>query len=172
MKLFKLTITIIFLLTANTLKAEIPYILNFNFVLNESNAGKKAQNFLKNKLDNGLKDLKNKETKIQEEEREIIKQKKLISAEDYKKKVSELRNKVSSLQKERNNFLETISKDRTKARNELLKNLNPILKEYMKEKNIRMIVDKKSILLADENLDITKEITKLLNEKLKSIKLN
>ena len=64
MKLFKLTITIIFLLTANTLKAEIPYILNFNFVLNESNAGKKAQNFLKNKLDNGLKDLKNKETKI------------------------------------------------------------------------------------------------------------
>ena len=96
----------------------------------------------------------------------------MISAEDYKKKVSELRNKVSSLQKERNNFLETISKDRTKARNELLKNLNPILKEYMKEKNIRMIVDKKSILLADENLDITKEITKLLNEKLKSIKLN
>ena len=42
----------------------------------------------------------------------------------------------------------------------------------MKEKNIRMIVDKKSILLADENLDLTKEITKLLDKKLKSIKLN
>ena len=42
----------------------------------------------------------------------------------------------------------------------------------MKEKKIRMIVDKKSILLADENLDITNEIIKLLNEKLKSIKLN
>ena len=42
----------------------------------------------------------------------------------------------------------------------------------MKEKNIRMIVDKKSILLADESLDVTKEIIKLLNSKLKSIKLN
>ena len=42
----------------------------------------------------------------------------------------------------------------------------------MKEKNIRMVVDKKSILIADEKLDITKDIIKILNEKLKSIKLN
>ena len=28
----------------------------------------------------------------------------------------------------------------------------------MKEKKIRMVLDKKSILLADENLDITKDI--------------
>ena len=41
----------------------------------------------------------------------------------------------------------------------------------MKEKKIRMVVDK-GILLADENLDLTKEITTLLNKKLKSIKLN
>ena len=35
-----------------------------------------------------------------------------------------------------------------------------------------MIVDKKSILLADETLDVTKDIIKILNNKLKSIKLN
>ena len=42
----------------------------------------------------------------------------------------------------------------------------------MKEKKIRLVLEKKSILLADENLNITKEITDLLNNKLKSIKLN
>ena len=42
----------------------------------------------------------------------------------------------------------------------------------MKEKKIRMVVDKKSLLLADENLDITKEIILVLNKKLKEIKLN
>ena len=42
----------------------------------------------------------------------------------------------------------------------------------MKEKRIRMVVDKKSLLLADENLDITKDIMGILNKKLKSIKLN
>ncbi len=68
--------------------------------------------------------------------------------------------------------MEKVSKQRSKAKTELLKNLNPIIQEYMKEKNIRMVLDKKSMLLADESLDITQNIVKLLNNKLKSIKLN
>ena len=102
----------------------------------------------------------------------FIQQKKILSPENYKEKVSKLRAKVSSLQKERNSLLETISKQRAKARNELLRNLNPIIKEYMNEKKIRMVINKKSLLLADENLDITKEILNRLNKKLKSINLN
>ena len=165
-------IIFIFLLGTKVLNADTPYFIDFKYILNESDAGKKAQNFLKSKLQNGLKNLKDKEKKIQEEEKEIIQQKKLISAEEYRNKVSKLRSKVSSLQKERNSILEQVSKERTKARNELLKNLNPILKDYMKEKNIRIVLDKKSILLADEKLNITKDIMSLLNKKLKSIKLN
>ena len=83
-----------------------------------------------------------------------------------------LRNKVSSLQKERNQLLDTVAKQKAKAKSELLKNLNPIIKEYMQEKRIRMVIDKKSLLLADESLDITKDIMEILNKKLKSIKLN
>ena len=149
-----------------------PHFLDFKYILNNSEAGKKAQTTLKNKLENGIKSLKDKEKKIQDEEKKIIQQKKVLSPEEYKKKVNELRTKVSSLQKERNTLLETVSKQRTKARNELLKNLNPIIKEYMQEKQIRMVIDKKSLLLADENLEITQEIIKRLNKKLKSIKLN
>ena len=79
---------------------------------------------------------------------------------------------MESLQKERNSLLSEVSKQRSKAKTELLKNLNPIIQEYMKEKNIKIVLDKKSILLADENLDITQDIVKMLNSKLKSIKLN
>ena len=79
---------------------------------------------------------------------------------------------MSSLQKERNSLLENVAKQRSQAKKELLKNLNPIIKEYMEKNKIRMVVDKKSLLLADENLDITQEIIELLNNKLKSIKLN
>ena len=156
----------------NILFAETPFFLDFKYILNESEAGKKAQTFLKNKLETGIKDLKNKEKKIQEEEKKIIAQKKVISSEEYKKQVANLRSKVKSLQKERNNLIETVAKQRSKARNELLKNLNPIIKDYMKEKKIRMVVDKKSLLLADENLNITDDIINLLNKKIKSIKLN
>ena len=165
-------IAILLIIFQTTAYAQNPHYVDFKYVLNQSKAGKEAQTYLQKKLDSGIKDLKNKEKAIQDEEKKIIQQKKLISAEDYKKKVTQLREKVSSLQTQRNKLLDSVAKERAKARAELLKNLNPIIKEYMKEKKIRMVLDKKSILLADEKLDITKEITDLLNKKLKSIKLN
>ena len=156
----------------NNLSADIPYFVDFKYILNESDAGKKAQSNLKKTLENGFKKLTDREKKLQEEEKKIIQQKKVISAEEYKKKITELRIKVSSLQKDRNKLLESVSKKRGKAKAELLKNLNPIVKNYMQEKNIKIVLDKKSILLGDEKLDITKDIMTTLNSKLKSIKLD
>ena len=131
--------SIFFLLSFIRLNAEIPHFIDFKYILNESDAGKKAQTFLKNKLEKGFKNIREKEKKIQ---------------------------------KERNEILKSVADKRAKAKNELLKNLNPIMKDYMKEKNIKMIVDKKSLLLADENLNITKDIMSLLNKQLKFINLN
>ena len=172
MKSFRFILIITYILCLNsTLNAEIPHYLDFKFILNSSTAGKKAQDYLKNSLEKGLKNITEKEKKILDEEKEIINQKKILSPEDYKKKVSELRKKVVNLQKERKTLLETVAKKRAKAKEALLKNLNPVVKDYMKEKKIRMVVDKKSILLADSNLDVTKDIMDLLNKKLKSINL-
>ena len=174
MKLLK-NILFIFVLSLsfqNNLFSDIPYFVDFKYILNESSAGKKAQTFLKKKLSDGIERIKKKEKSIQEEEKKIIQQKKVLSAEEYKKKVKALREKVSSLQTQRNNLLDTVAKQRSKARAELLKTLNPIIKKYMKENTVRLVLEKKSILLADENLNITEEITGLLNKKLKSIKLN
>ena len=56
------------------------HFVDFKYILNESKAGKEAQTYLKNKLENGIKNLRNKEKTIQKEEEQIIKQKKLLSA--------------------------------------------------------------------------------------------
>ena len=171
-KIIKISMIILAMGYQSILYAEVPHFLDFKYILNQSEAGKKAQLTLKNKLDDGIKKLKVKEKNLQDEEKKIVAQKKIISAEEYKKKVNELRNKVSSLQKERNNLLNNVAKQRGNARNELLKNLNPIIKDYMVEKKIRMVIDKKNLLLADDKLDITKDIMLLLNKKLKTIKFN
>ena len=163
---------IVLLFLPNALMADLPKYLDFKFVLNESEAGKKAQAQLKKKLDNGVKDLSKQEKTIQEEEKKIIQQKKILSPEDYKKKVTELRKKVSDLQKKRSKLLNTVANQRSKARSELLKNLNPVVKEYMVEKNIRMVLDKKGVILADEKLDITNDIITKLNAKIKTLKLD
>ena len=152
--------------------ADTPHYLDFKSILNESNAGKETQTFLKKKLENGFKNINEKEKKILDEEKKLIQQKKILSADEYKNKVSDLRKKVSALQKEKNDIIQSVNKQKNKARDVLLKSLNPIVKNYMKEKKIRIVIDKKSILLADENLDITKDIMNQLNKELKSIKLN
>ena len=123
-------------------------------------------------MDKGVKNLRSEETKILEEEKKLIQQKKILAPEEYKKKVTELRAKVSKIQKKRSELLNSVAKQRSKARNELLKNLNPIIEEYVKEKKIRMVVDKKNLIMADENLDITKDIMGILNKKLTTLKLN
>ena len=166
------SILIIFSLFSQNLNADVPHFVDFRFILNQSKAGKQAQDFLKKKLNDGIKKLQDQEKKVQEEEQKIIKQKKVLNAEEYKKQVTSLRGKVASLQKQRNNLIETVGNQRAKAKTELMKALNPIISDYMKEKKIRMVIDKKSVLLADERLDITKEIIEILNQKLKSIKLN
>ena len=168
---YKLIILLsLFFFNSLSVKAET-FFLDFKYILNESDAGKKANKFLKDELNKNLKNLKDKETKLQNEEKEIIQKKKVLSPEEYKKKITNLRQKVLSLQKERNTSLDSISKKRNKARNELLAALNPIVKNYMSEKNIKIVLDKKSILLADEKHDITKDVISLLNKQIKSLNI-
>ena len=49
-----------------SVKAETPYYLDFKFILNQSDAGKKTQDFLK-KLDNGFKGINKKKNILEEE---------------------------------------------------------------------------------------------------------
>ena len=163
---------IIFVALQKPVLAEFLVYIDFKYILNNSTAGKKAQDVLKKKLDNGIKSLSSKDKSLQEEERKIIQQKKVISQEEYIKKVNDLRKKVTQLQKDRNNLLEKVAKDKNKARNEILKNLNPIIESFKQEKKIRLVIDKKNIILEDEKIDVTKEIMKKLNGKLQTIKLN
>ena len=130
----KFLIILIFCSIHLNLYADIPHFLDFKYVLNESSAGKKAQSLLKSKLDKGIKSIREKEKNLQEEEKKIIDQKKILKPEEYKKKVNQLRTNVANLQKERKKLIDNTSALRNKARNELLKNLNPIIKEYMVEK--------------------------------------
>ena len=62
-----------------------------------------------------------KEKKILKRKKKLIQQKKIISPDAYKDKVTELGKKFHHLQKERNILLESVAKQRAKAKNELLK---------------------------------------------------
>ena len=77
MKNLKIIFFLVFLsLLKTNAFAETPHFIDFKYILNQSDAGKKAQTFLKNKLEKGIKDIQTKEKAIQAEEKKIIQQKK------------------------------------------------------------------------------------------------
>lgn len=173
-KIFKnifLSILIYNLLFSNLL-AENLHFIDFTKVLNQSKAGAEAQEKLQKKFLSESEIFKKEEEKIKKEETDLISQKKAISSEDYKKKVDALRNKVSELQKKKQESLNLIAKSRLNAKKELLEAVNPIIKKYMEQNNIRIVLDKQSIILGDTKLEITDKIIEILNNELKSIKVN
>ena len=59
-----------------------------------------------------------------------------------------------------------------RASAKLIKKLNPILEDYSKKNSIKMIMQKKHIVIGKKDDDITKDILELVNQKVKSIKID
>ena len=108
--------------------------IDFKKVLNTSTAGAEAQKILQKKIESQANKFNKEEKEIRKEETQIISQKKLISGEEYKKKVQVLRTRAAKMQKDRQTELSKIAKTRDDAKVQLLKKLNPIISSYMKEK--------------------------------------
>ena len=51
--------------------------------------------------------------------------------------------------------------------NFFFKKIDPILKEYLKQNSITLLIDKKNVIVGVESLDITNNIKNLIDEKIK-----
>ena len=173
MKYFvKFVVVTFFLLVCNYSFAEQKIVtLDMTFVLNQSKAGKGAQDFLKKSFENNQKKLADQENKLKKEENDLISKKATLSKEDYKKKSDELRKKVLLYQNERKSSLEKLAKQRAEARKILLEKIDPILLSYVKENGISVVIDKKDVVLGNNDLNITNVIIEKLNKDLPSLNL-
>ncbi len=168
-----LTVLLIFMLPMEKrLLASDVYFIDYSKVMNESTAGKKAQDYLKNFLNNSNKKFNDTAKKLKDEENKIISQKNALSKEEYKKKADALRKKVFELNKGRDKLIRDVAAKRKKAGDEMLKKLNPILGKYMEDNNISVVIDKKNVLMGNKKFEITSQIIEILNKEFKSINLN
>ena len=147
--------------------------LDMKFVLNNSKAGKGAQDFLQKSLKENQKKFINKEKELQKEEKDLLAKRSVLTKEEYQKKTNELRAKVMKYQSERRKVLDKITEQRSTARKTLLEKLDPIVRAYIKEKNISLVVDKKTIVAASgKEFDITNIIVETLNKEFPSLNIN
>ena len=170
--LVKFFVVTFFLLISTTSFAEqkIVYI-DMTFVLNNSKAGKGAQDYLKKAISDNQKKFADTEKKLKNEEADLIGKKNDMTKEEYKKYSDALRTKVIEYQKQRKEVFDKITKQRSDARKKLLEKVTPILENYANENNISLVLDKKSLIISTPETDITNIIVEKLNTELPSLSL-
>ena len=109
------------------------------------------------------------EDTLKKKEQNVLTKKNILSKEEFQEEISGLREKVKKYQNERNEKINSLTKKRLSSMEVIIKNLSPILAEYSKENNISIIMDKKNIIVGKTELDITKKILVLLDDKIKKI---
>ena len=145
--------------------------LDMKFVLNNSKAGKGAQDFLQKSFKENQKIFLDEENTLKKNENDLLAQKTILTKKEYQKKSDDLRKKVIDYQLQRRATLEKITSQRAEARQKLLEKLDPILKTYIKENDISLIIDKKNVLMGNTNLDITSIIVEKLNKEFPSLSI-
>jgi len=166
-----IVVTFFLLISTHTFAEQKIVILDLTFVLNNSKAGKGAQDFLKKSFTDNAKKFSDLENKLKKEESDLLSKKTVMSKEEYTKKTDALRKKVIDFQSQRRGALDKITTQRSESREVLLKTVEPILDEYIKENNISLVIDKKDTLGGNPNNDITEIIVEKLNKKLPSLDL-
>ena len=164
-------VTFFLLFSTDVIAEQKIVVLDLKYVLNNSKAGKNAQDFLKKSYNNNLKKYADMEKALKKEEQDLLTKKTVLSKEEYTKKTDALRKKVIDFQSQRRSAIDKIATQRSNSRATLIQALDPILEAYIKEKNIALILDKKFALGGLPENDITTIITEKLNKTLPSLNL-
>ena len=172
MKKTLISIFLFFFVALPGFSSEKVVYLDVEKIMQESSAGKSIINQLKKKRESSISKFKKREKDIFEKEKKLISQKNILSKEEFEKKLKDLRNDISNYQKDRNKTSSEITNSRVQASTKLISKLTPILEEYSKKNSIRIIVQKKNIVMGKKEDDITKDILELINQKVKSIKID
>ena len=152
---------------SNLWSSEKIAFLDIEFIINKSEPALVIIKKIEKIRDQETKKLKEIEDNLKKKNDDLIKTKNLISDEELKKKISSLREEAKSFDDLRKKTIKELNIKKNKELNEFLKLINPIIQEYMKEKSIDMIIDKKNIFMAKSKNDITEDILKIVNTKIK-----
>ena len=158
-------------LIAGTARSQVVYI-NMEKLFNESKVGISLNKKISEINNLNEKNIKILEMEIKSEDENINSQKNILNEDELKKKISALNNKIKEYQNLVKKNKENLNKKKIEGTNVILNTLKPILSEYSEKNSISMVLQKQNVIIGKKELDITKDIILILNEKIEKIDIN
>ena len=167
-----LSLFIIFLIFSVSVNAEQKIVfVDMDKLVSVSKPGSSIFNQLKDINKKNLDFLKEEEKRFKEKEKKLIAQKNIISENDYKNKINELKSEINIYNQNRNEKIKKFNKLKVENTNNLLKLISPILAKYSTENEISIILQKKDLIIGKTELDITDEVLTIINNEIKEFKI-
>ena len=163
-KIFFLVILLFLILPVKTYSNEIIAYLDIDYIFKNSNLGKIIITKLNEENKSNLIEIKKKEDLLIKDEKDLIEKKNLLSKAEFENKLSELRSNIKLFKQDKDKLVKAFEKKKNDEIKVFFNKVNPILENYMSENSIKIIIDKKNVLIAKDTLDITMSINQLINQ--------
>jgi outer membrane protein len=165
-RIFFIFIFFFFDLTLVNSTEPIAYI-DIDFIIKNSEIGKKTLDSIKIQNDKNINELKEKEKILKDLEDRIISRKNIISKENFDKEVLLFKDKANEFKKDQSKMFKDFNNYKKRELDGILTKISPILNSYMEKKSVKILLDSKNILIGRSNLNLTNEVLKEINEKIK-----
>jgi len=164
--LLKLIFLFSILSAQNSYSSEISNIgfIDIDYLIKNSEIGKKTLKILEDKNFENIKILKEKEKKLKDEENTLKNKKNIISSEEFNNEVKILKIKIKELRNEKNLLANNFNEFKNKELNELLKKYNVVIQDFMNKNSVDIVIDKKNIYIGKVSSDLTKLILDQIND--------
>tara|TARA_B100000085_G_scaffold278771_1_gene301041 strand:- start:956 stop:1465 length:510 start_codon:yes stop_codon:yes gene_type:complete len=145
------------------------FYIDINYILENSIVGKSINTQIKKIQNKENENFKIEEKKLIEKEKKLISQKNILDEKQFKIELDKHKKNLSNYRNQKKAFIDNLNKKKTDYLKIVLNSLNPIISKYVEENEISLVLQKKNIIVAKKELDITIKILELLDNKLKKI---
>ena len=167
---------LLFQLFNSSLLADYPEtivgVIDLNFILSESKAAKDAAEKIEKIALDIEEEIKKSDQDLIDEQNKLLESQQIMAPAAFEEKRKEYEKKVQNYNVTRQEKFMSIDLLVNDSRNNVLNALKPILEEISNDKGITILLEKNSVLLNAENMDVTNEALKILNKQLPELEVN
>lgn len=147
-------------------------VIDLNYILSESKAAKDAAEKIEKIALDIEEEIKKTDQDLIDEQNELLESQQIMAPAAFEEKRKEYEKKVQNYNVTRQEKFMSIDLLVNDSRNNVLNALKPILEEISNDKGITILLEKNSVLLNAENMDVTNEALKILDKQLPKLEVN
>ena len=166
----KLTLVIFFLILSNNLSfgSQNVRFADIDLIVQNSEIGKKTLSKIEKINKSNIEKLTNFQKQLKDRENEIKIKKNIISEEEFKKEVENLKNQLAEFNKKKDLMVKEFSDLKNDELEALFAKINPIIQNYMKENSIEILMNSKNIFIGNIKADLTQLLINEINSKVEN----